>query len=152
MHCHLHRGDWNFHLTNEKKKKKIPESHGLDSGAVPLGPRGCMLWFCCCCCCLWGRGVGFLFVFCLFGFFFFFFFFFFCFGAYCPDKMLFDLKDGSAQTVARTATVRYKLYIKLAASTIHSIQTPGQPVPALTLQRQVPGRVPTGVPVFKSLL
>ena len=21
MHCHLHRGDWNFHLTNEKKKK-----------------------------------------------------------------------------------------------------------------------------------
>ena len=20
MHCHLHRGDWNFHLTNEKKK------------------------------------------------------------------------------------------------------------------------------------
>ena len=19
MHCHLHRGDWNFHLTNEKK-------------------------------------------------------------------------------------------------------------------------------------
>ena len=22
MHCHLHRGDWNFHLTNEKKKKK----------------------------------------------------------------------------------------------------------------------------------
>ena len=22
MHCHLHRGDWNFHLTNEKKTKK----------------------------------------------------------------------------------------------------------------------------------
>ena len=22
MHCHLHRGDWSFHLTNEKKKKK----------------------------------------------------------------------------------------------------------------------------------
>ena len=22
MHCHLHWGDWNFHLTNEKKKKK----------------------------------------------------------------------------------------------------------------------------------
>ena len=21
MHCHLHRGDWSFHLTNEKKKK-----------------------------------------------------------------------------------------------------------------------------------
>ena len=23
MHCHLHRGDWSFHLTNEKKKKKM---------------------------------------------------------------------------------------------------------------------------------
>ena len=22
MHCHLHRGDWSFHLTNEKKKKQ----------------------------------------------------------------------------------------------------------------------------------
>ena len=22
MHCHLHRGDWSFHLTNEKKKRK----------------------------------------------------------------------------------------------------------------------------------
>ena len=22
MHCHLHRGDWDFHLTNEKKKKR----------------------------------------------------------------------------------------------------------------------------------
>ena len=22
MHCHLHRGDWSFHLTNEKKKQK----------------------------------------------------------------------------------------------------------------------------------
>ena len=22
MHCHLHRGDWSFHLTNEKKQKK----------------------------------------------------------------------------------------------------------------------------------
>ena len=21
MHCQLHRGDWSFHLTNEKKKK-----------------------------------------------------------------------------------------------------------------------------------
>ena len=21
MHCHPHRGDWSFHLTNEKKKK-----------------------------------------------------------------------------------------------------------------------------------
>ena len=23
MHCHLHRGDWNFHLTNEKKKNIV---------------------------------------------------------------------------------------------------------------------------------
>ena len=29
--------------------------------------------------------------------------------------------------------------------------TPGRPVPALTLQRQAPGRVATGVPILKSL-
>ena len=29
---------------------------------------------------------------------------------------------------------------------------PGQPVPVLTLYRQAPGRVTTGVPVFKSLV
>ena len=23
MHCHLHRGDWSFHLTNEKKKSRL---------------------------------------------------------------------------------------------------------------------------------
>ena len=23
MHCHLHRGDWSFHLTNEKKKNSF---------------------------------------------------------------------------------------------------------------------------------
>ena len=27
MHCHLHRGDWSFHLTNEKKKKKYTHRH-----------------------------------------------------------------------------------------------------------------------------
>ena len=32
----------------------------------------------------------------------------------------------------------------------HSILTPGQPVPALTSHRQVPGRVATGVPDFRS--
>ena len=32
MHCHLHRGDWNFHLTNEKKKKKV---EGIDGGLHP---------------------------------------------------------------------------------------------------------------------
>ena len=30
MHCHLHRGDWNFHLTNEKKKK------ASESGCVSI--------------------------------------------------------------------------------------------------------------------
>ena len=34
----------------------------------------------------------------------------------------------------------------------HSILTPGQPVPALTIQRQVPGRAATGVPILKSLV
>ena len=32
----------------------------------------------------------------------------------------------------------------------HSILTPGRPIPALTLKRQAPGRVATGVPMFKS--
>ena len=31
MHCHLHRGDWNFHLTNEKKKF---EEHVLEEKLV----------------------------------------------------------------------------------------------------------------------
>ena len=34
----------------------------------------------------------------------------------------------------------------------HSILTPGRPVPVLTLSRQAPGRVATGVPMFKSLV
>ena len=29
MHCHLHRGDWSFHLTNEKKKN--PRSAALEA-------------------------------------------------------------------------------------------------------------------------
>ena len=28
MHCHLHRGDWSFHLTNEKKKKITNNNSG----------------------------------------------------------------------------------------------------------------------------
>ena len=55
MHCHLHRGDWNFHLTNEKKKshwydstpKKSRRKRDSNSGssalevdAFPLGQRG----------------------------------------------------------------------------------------------------------------
>ena len=35
--------------------------------------------------------------------------------------------------------------IKLSLSSCHSILTPGQPVPALALLRQAPGRVAPGV-------
>ena len=51
------------------------------------------------------------------------------------------LRDGSAQTILCTATLRQKLQTKLSISSSYSILTPGQPVPALTLQRQAPGRV-----------
>ena len=47
---------------------------------------------------------------------------------------------------------RYKLQAKFSISPSHSILTPGQRVPALTLCRQVSGRVGTGVPIFKSLV
>ena len=43
------------------------------------------------------------------------------------------LRDGSAQTILRAATLRQKLKTKLSISPSHSILTPGQPVPALTL-------------------
>ena len=62
------------------------------------------------------------------------------------------LRDGSAQTIVSAATPRHKLQIKLSTSPSHSILTPGRPVLALTLQRQAPGRVATGVPIFKSLV
>ena len=62
------------------------------------------------------------------------------------------LRDESAQTILRAATLRQKLQIKLSISPSHSILTPGRPVPALTLLRQAPGRVATGVPIFKSLV
>ena len=45
-----------------------------------------------------------------------------------------------------------EMQIQLSISPSHSILTPGQPVPALTLQRQAPGRVASGVPMFKSLV
>ena len=39
MHCHLHRGDWNFHLTNEKKKKSsarlMPQNQLYGTGPLP---------------------------------------------------------------------------------------------------------------------
>ena len=64
-------------------------------------------------------------------------------AAWCPSNML----DGSAQTVVCTATLRYKLQIKLYISASDGILTLGQPVPALG-----PCRVATGVPVWKSLV
>ena len=62
------------------------------------------------------------------------------------------LRDGSAQTIQCPATLRKKLQIKVSISPTHSILTPGQPVPVLTLLRQAPGKVATGVPIFKSLV
>ena len=49
------------------------------------------------------------------------------------------LTDGYARTSVRAATLRKKLQIKRVISHSHSILTPG------------PGRVATGVPVFKAL-
>ena len=66
--------------------------------------------------------------------------------------MLVYPRDGSAQTTVLTATLRQKLHIQLSISPGHSILTPGQPVPALTLYRQAPGRVATGVSILKSLV
>ena len=62
------------------------------------------------------------------------------------------IRDGSAQAVLRAATLRLKLQTKLSISPSHSILTPGGPVPVLTLKRQEPGRVATGVPILKSLV
>ena len=66
--------------------------------------------------------------------------------------MLVYLRDGPAQTILRAATLRKKWRIQLSTSPGHSILTSGRPVPALTLRRQAPGRVATGVPSFKSLV
>ena len=62
------------------------------------------------------------------------------------------LRDGSPQTILRAATLRQKLQIQLSTSPSHSILTPHRPVSALTLYHQGPGRVPTGVPILKSLV
>ena len=51
------------------------------------------------------------------------------------------------RAILRAATLRQKLQIKHAAKPSHSILTPGQPVPALTLEWQAPGRVATGIPL-----
>ena len=56
-------------------------------------------------------------------------------GRICSDKC----------TCCHTET---RVAIKLSTSPSHSILTPGQPVPALTLQCRAPGRVATGMPFF----
>ena len=53
--------------------------------------------------------------------------------AYRPSNMRVYLRDGSAHTILRAATLRQKLQIKLSISPSHSILTPGRPVPVLTL-------------------
>ena len=65
-----------------------------------------------------------------------------------PSNRLVYLRDGYAQTILRAATLRQKLQIELYTSPSHSILTPGRPVQALTLERQAPGRVATGVPIL----
>ena len=50
-----------------------------------------------------------------------------------PSNRLVYLRDGSAQTTLRAATLRQKLQITRSVSPSHSILTPGRPVPALTL-------------------
>ena len=64
--------------------------------------------------------------------------------------MLEQLMDGPAKAIVRAATLRQKLQIKLSAS--HRVLTTGQPVSALTVERQAPGGVASEVPVFKSLV
>ena len=65
-----------------------------------------------------------------------------------PSNMVVYLRDGSVRAILRAAA----LQIKLSTSPSHSILTPGRPVPALTLYRQAPCRVATGVPILKSLV
>ena len=65
--------------------------------------------------------------------------------------MLVYLTDGSALTVAHDP-LRQKLQFKRSTSTSHTILTPGQSFPALTLYYQAPCRVGTGVQMFKSLV
>ena len=62
--------------------------------------------------------------------------------------MLVYLRDISAQTIIRAATLREKLRIKLATQLQHTIAWPN--ISALTTHRQTPGKVATGVPTFKS--
>ena len=60
--------------------------------------------------------------------------------------------QGRIYSTLRAATLRQKLQIKLAISLSHNILTSGQPIPALTLNHQAPGRVATRMPIYKQLV
>ena len=60
--------------------------------------------------------------------------------AHLSSNRLVYLGDGSAQTIVRAATPRQKVQIKLAISPSRGILTPVQPVPAMALMSQAPGR------------
>ena len=55
------------------------------------------------------------------------------------------LREGSASTMVRAATLRQKVHIKLAVSSAHSILTPGQGARTLILQPQASDMVETRV-------
>ena len=59
--------------------------------------------------------------------------------------------QGRSCSDSYTSTIlRLKSQIQLVLSTSHTVLTPGQAGPALTLLRQVSGSVATGVPFLKS--
>ena len=62
------------------------------------------------------------------------------------------LREGSTQKIVSAATLRQKLQIRCLPHPGYSILALGQPVEAVTLQRQAPGRVATGAPMFKSVV
>ena len=66
--------------------------------------------------------------------------------------MLVYLRNESAETVVRAATLKCRLQIKLAGSPRHSILTPGQPVLVPAVSRQASGRVASRKPISKCLV
>ena len=73
-------------------------------------------------------------------------------AAELSSNVLVYLREGSAHTIVCAVTLTHKLQIKPAISPSDSILTPGQLVPALILQHNVPDRVASEVPFFKSLV
>ena len=61
------------------------------------------------------------------------------------------LRDGSAQTSIRAVTLKQKLQIKLFVSPSRTVLTPANQSQHLPYN-QAPGRVATGVPLFKLLV